>query len=278
MYLYKSESESEFETVCGPESMNQMNCYRNRKSISHFVNVCKKKTWCQQSSTTCKQQTRQNTKKYQQKYQKNTNQNTCTKSNVYLLYIYIISIYIYYILLHIHTGLTSLCVCCRPFYLCVCVRLGALCVSLFSLLYHYNTNNNKCYNNIIIYKTRRPINYIYIYILCVYIYLYIYMSNISSMRPTERPTARLPAQLNARPPVWTDRSARLARPPVSPVPKTKQPNNQTKPTMCNVRSIKPLYLWMIPKAPNGKPQKNLYHFISCISLNTNNIPNISYRY
>lgn len=170
------------------------------------------------------------------------------------------------------------CVCCRPFHFFVCVRLGAPCVSLSLVPQQHQTTcttTNKCYNKIIwkknIFKTRRPINNnicIYYVYMCVYIPLY--MSYISSMRPTERPTDRP----TARPPVWTDRSA---RPPVSPVPKT----NQTKPTMCNVRSIKPLYLWMIPKAPNGKPQQNLYHFFSCISFlpkNTNKIPNISYRY
>lgn len=97
-------------------------------------------------------------------------------------------------------------------------------------------------------KTRRPTQYqlyIYnIYIMCIYtVYVYVYIY---------RPCAQLNARPTDCPTVPARPTARLARP-------TNQPN-KTKPTMCNVRSIKPLYLWTIPKAPNGKPQQNLYHF------------------
>lgn len=135
--------------------------------------------------------------------------------------IYIHNIYILYIDAYSCWAHIIVCVLSSLSFLCVCVHLGhCLCVSLSPVPQHKKQQTNI----IIIYKTRRQINYIYIYItyICVYIYLYIYVVYIVHA-PNWTPD-RLPAQLNARPPVWTDRSARFARPPVSPVPKTKQPN------------------------------------------------------
>lgn len=181
---------------------------------------------------------------------------------IFTIYIHNIYIYILYIAAYSYWAHIIVCVLSSLSFICVCVCAWGHCVSLSSLscTTTTQTTTNKCYNNIIIYKTRRPINYIYIYYVCIYTFIYI----CRIYRPC--------AQLNARPPVcppnWTPaRPSELTDPPVSPARPSRpfqKPNNQTKPTMCNVRSIKPLYLWMIPKAPNGKPQKNLYHFISLV--------------
>lgn len=204
-----------------------------------------------------RQKTQQKTNTKTKKYKQKTNHINTNVYTICIIFIYI-SVYIYFVSLlepsHYYCVVSSL-----PFV--VCVRSGALCVSL--VLHNTNNLHNKqFYNNIISCikcKTRRTTNIngnIYIYILIYYVYIHYIRIRmyISSMRPTDR----LPDC--ARPPVWTDRTpARPSRPSNQP---TKQKQNQ----QCVMRSIKPLYLWTIPKAPNGKPQQNLYQFFSCISF------------
>lgn len=197
--------------------MNQTNCYRNRKSISIFVNVCKKlmpKILNDLQNKPVKILKKIPTKKQTKPHAQNP---------TYIYYIYIISIYC--ILMHIHAGPTSLCVLSSLSFLCVCALGGSVCVSLSCSTTTQTTctTTNKCYNKIIWKKnilTRRPINnniYIYVYIMYICVYIPLYMSYISSMRPTERPTDRP----TARPPVWTDRSA---RPPARLARSKNQPN------------------------------------------------------
>lgn len=196
--------------LCVARSMNQTNCYRNRKSISNFVNVCKKlmpKILNDLQNKPVKILKKKNTKKQTKPHAQNP---------TYIYYIYIISIYYYWCIFMLGP---HHCVCCRPFHFFVCVRLGALCVSL-SLVpqqHHTTCTTNKCYNKIISKKiyikrgAQSTIIYVFIYILCIYVCIYasiyvVYIVHAPNWTP-DRPPDCPPARLNwpIRPP------ARLAR-------------------------------------------------------------------
>lgn len=189
--------------------MNQTNCYRNRKSISIFVNVCKNlmpKILNDLQNKPVKILNKKIPKKPNKPHAQNP---------TYIYYIYIISIY--YILMHIHAGPTSLCVLSSLSFLCVCALGGSVCASLSCSTTTQTTctTTNKCYNTIIsknIYKTRRPINNnicicIYYVYMCIYTSIYVvYIVHAPNWTP-DRPPDCPPARLNwpIRPP------ARLAR-------------------------------------------------------------------
>lgn len=127
--------------------------------------------------------------------------------------IYIHNIYILYIDAYSCWAHIIVCVLSSLSFLCVCVHLGhCLCVSLSPVPQHKKQQTNI----IIIYKTRRQINYIYIYYVYMCVYIPLYICRIYrpcaqlNARPSARPTERPPARLNwpirpFRPP------ARLAR-------------------------------------------------------------------
>lgn len=122
--------------LCVARSMNQTNCYRNRKSISIFVNVCKKlmpKILNDLQNKPVKILKKIPTKKQTKPHAQNP---------TYIYYIYIISIY--FILMHIHAGPTSLCVLSSLSFLCVCALGGSVCASLScSTTTPNNLHNNK---------------------------------------------------------------------------------------------------------------------------------------